>query len=103
MNEPEKLPSFMEPSYDWPFELQKAITLHKGLILRRTDNPHELLLAKCSKCFARRDASRIELHLAGWTTQDGKYFVEDEGHTLESQFTLCPDCSGKDYVWSDLY
>jgi hypothetical protein len=71
--------------------------LHKDLILRRTDNPHEVLLAKCNNCFARRDASRIELHLDGWTVQ---YF---HGFTSKDEFTLCPDCSGKDYVFEDLY
>ena len=67
--------------------------LHKDLIIRRTDNPHELLIAKCSKCFVRQDDDRIKLHLDGWTVQ-----------TLHgAEFTLCPDCSGKDYVWEDLY
>ena len=67
--------------------------LHKDLILRRTDNPHEFIIAKCSKCLVRHDESRIKLHLDGWTVQ-----------TLErSEFILCPECSGKDYCWEDLY
>lgn len=67
--------------------------LNKDLILRRTDNPHELLIAKCCNCFARQDDSRIKLHLDGWTVQTSHEF----------EFTLCPYCSGKDYLFEDLY
>lgn len=71
--------------------------LKKDLILRREDNPHELLLCCCAKCLVRRDASRIELHLAGWTKAVEPRIEKHDG------FALCPECSGNDYTWEDLY
>lgn len=67
--------------------------LKKDLILSNNDNPHELIIAKCSNCSSRSDDIRIKLHLDGWTVQKAHHH----------EFILCPDCSDKDYAWEDLY
>lgn len=61
-------------------------------------NPHEVLPVRCNKCFAFEPGlSRGELQEAGW-----RLFVETriEDHP---GFEVCPNCSGNDYSWEDLY
>lgn len=71
--------------------------IHNKPILSGTDNPQELLYGASACCFRIYEASREELHIAGW-----KLAVEDLV-TDHSGFVLCPDCSEKDWRWEDLY
>lgn len=50
-------------------------------VVRIGDNPCELLVAPCCSCGEQARESREKL----------------------SGFLLCPDCSDRDYNWSDLY
>lgn len=68
-------------------------------IIGREDNPHELLLAACANCRVRTDATRIELQELGWTVVRD-LLIPARDH---EGFTICPDCSGREYVWEDLY
>ena len=71
--------------------------LRKDMILRREENPHELLVAICRSCQLRRDDDRVTLHLAGWTLAVEPMIRNHEG------FVLCRECSRHDYSYGDLY
>jgi len=95
VSDEQKLPSFMEPS--WEYDEPSRIPLAKDLILRCDENHFEFLIAVCRKCRTRTDAQRIELHLAGWSIAVETRIENHEG------FMLCPNCANDSYVWEDLY
>lgn len=71
--------------------------LTKLPILRPNENPHELLIIKCSSCLMKSTSTRQELHESGWQVAYETQIKDHEG------FTICPECSPQEYVWEDLY
>lgn len=66
-------------------------------VVRIGDNPCELLVASCCSCGEQASDSREKLSQEGWRLAVEARIVDHPG------FLLCPDCSDRDYNWSDLY
>jgi len=58
-------------------------------LLRSKDNPHELMIVSCEKCFIASTDSREALHMSGW-------------HALGEEACLCPECSKKKILWGEI-
>lgn len=66
-------------------------------VVRIGDNPCELLVCHCCNCGEQAASQRETLQQEGWRLAVETRIVDHPG------FLLCPDCSDRDYNWSDLY
>jgi hypothetical protein len=61
------------------------------------DNPHEVVVAKCAKCFEQTVTSRRELEIWEWRRLVEPRLQDHPG------FMLCPVHHGEQFTWEDLY
>jgi hypothetical protein len=66
-------------------------------VVRIGDNPHEMLVAKCSVCGDVNPAARTHLSELGWMLAVETRIEDHDG------FLLCPQCVRSNYRWEDLY
>jgi len=71
--------------------------LNRQTICNSHHNPHEMIVARCHKCFAVHADYRERLQELGW-----RLFVELRIEDHEG-FEVCPGCAEREYIWADLY
>jgi hypothetical protein len=71
--------------------------LRRQPICNSHHNRHEMIVARCHKCFAVHPDYRERLQELGW-----RLFVELRIEDHEG-FEICPVCAEREYSWEDLY